>query len=329
MLALGVVSASLLQVHTIHAQSAQNQTSGITATEGMQISPARVELNAEPGKTYTVPLKVTNVTSSNLTFTYVVNDFGQKNETGTPNIMLDDVPRSASIKQWVQPISTFNLKPGEEIAFDATLKVPADAEPGGHYGIVRFSGNEPNVSGNGVGLSASAGTIFLVRVAGDIKEQVNLITFSGAKGDSFSNFFESGPVTLVTRFKNTGNVHVKPTGHIEVRDIFGNVAGTLDVNKDLGNVLPGSVRRFESTLKDKPLFGPYTAHLSIGYGTAGQAITEDFTFWVIPYKPILLGLLSIVTLFFVIRLLVKRYNRYIISQVTGNHGKDSSKKKKR
>ena len=50
------------------------------------------------------------------------------------------------------------------------------------------------------------------------------------------------------RFENKGNVHVKPVGQIEIRDIFGNKVETLAVNEEKGNVLPLSIRRFQATL---------------------------------------------------------------------------------
>ncbi|MBC7564937.1 hypothetical protein H7100_01750, partial [Candidatus Saccharibacteria bacterium] len=109
-------------------------------------------------------------------------------------------------------------------------------------------------------------------------------------------------------------IHVQPKGTILIQDSFNNKVASLDVNAEKGNILPSSTRRFESTLDQKWLFGRYTATITIGYGTQGQAIVETTSFWVIPYKLILIGLALLVTALYVLRIAVKRYNKYIITQ---------------
>ncbi len=54
------------------------------AANGLQISPALVQLNGEKGKSYTVELKVLNVTGSDLSFKTAVNDF--RNTWGGANL---------------------------------------------------------------------------------------------------------------------------------------------------------------------------------------------------------------------------------------------------
>lgn len=285
------------------------------AANGLQISPALVQLNAEKGKSYTIELKVLNVTGSDLSFKSAVNDFAAKDESGTPSILLDETePTPTSIQTWVTAIPSFSLKAHEQKTIQAIITIPANAESGGHYGVIRFSGTSPELSGTGVGLSASAGTLFLVRVAGDVTEKLNLATFEATNNDKPSSLFEYGPITFVTRFQNTGNVHVQPSGTILVQDIFKNKVASLDINSEKGNILPASTRRFESTLNQHWLFGRYTATATVGYGTQGQAIVETISFWVIPYKLILIGLLLLATIIYVLRIVIKRYNKYIIAQ---------------
>jgi hypothetical protein len=294
---------------TAHAQSPGD------AANGLQISPALVQLNGEKGKSYIVELKVLNVTGSDLSFTSSVNDFAAKDETGTPSIVLGSaVPTPTSIQKWVTAIPDFSLKAHETKTISAVISIPASAEPGGHYGVIRFSGIAPTLSGTGVGLSASAGTLFLVRVAGNITEKLSLVTFEATQNDKPSGLFEYGPITFVSRFQNTGNVHVQPTGTILVEDIFSNKVASIDINSEKGNILPASTRRFESLLNQKWMFGRYTATITIGYGTQGQAIVESTSFWVIPYKLILIGLALLMTLIYVLRGAIKRYNKYIIAQ---------------
>ena len=305
---------SAIGVVTLLSIVGASPTHAATAGAGLEISPALVQLNATPGETYKINLTVKNVTSNALDFTSTVSDFGAKGETGEPNVILDPaVTLPTSIKSWVAGLPDFSLAPGQTKALTAAITIPGNAEPGGHYGVLRFTGTLSGSSNSGVAQIASAGTLVLIRAAGDAKEQLNLITYEASVNNNPSAFFENGPITLVSRFQNTGNVHVVPTGHIDVTDTFGNPVETLTINGDNGNVLPSSIRRFESTFGDKKfLFGRYTANINIAYGTTGGAIVRSISFWVIPWKLVLIGLLALATIIYILRGLIRRYNRHII-----------------
>ncbi len=296
------------------------------AAQGIQVSPALIELNAERGKTYTLNLKVVNVTLTKLSYTTVVNDFNTKSETGAANVLLDStLPKTASVIDWVSMVSEFTLDTRESRSITAEVKIPNDAEPGGHYGVIRFSGHAPELTGTGVGLSASTGMLLLIRVAGDISESANLASFYTANSGKQTSFFENSPINFVTRVKNDGNIHVKPTGNIVIQDVFGNSVGKVAVNDTTSNVLPDSIRKFDGEYKGGWMFGMYTANLTLGYGTTGQAITGTVSFWVIPYKLILVGLLVMATLIFVVARLIKMYNKHIIEKSKNESNKKTKK----
>jgi hypothetical protein len=322
-LAMAIVLTPLLAV------SAHGQASNANAADGLQISPAIIEVNGEPGKTYTVQIRVTNVTASDLSFDSTVNDFTSKDESGAPSIDFDGVlPASASIRSWVGVIDNFTLEALESKTLSVTLSVPNNAEPGGHYGVIRFSGRAPTIEGSGVGLAASAGSLMLVKVAGAVEEDLELLTFQTAQNNTWAGFFKYGPVDFVMRFENKGNVHVKPTGQIEIRDMFGNKVDTLEINTTRGNVLPNSIRKFQSTLDKQWMFGRYTADLRVAYGTTGQAIVKSIDFWVIPYRLIVGAIILLATLIFISRTIIKRYNSYIIKRAHSSHGHKTKNRKK-
>lgn len=328
-LGLGVVAA-IIAVGIVAPSGAQAQSVG-DASQGLEISPALVELNAEPGKTYTLKIKVTNVTVTKLTYTTAINDFTSQGEAGSPRILIDStLPASASVTGWISALSGFTLDSRESRTLEATVNVPADAEPGGHYGVIRFSGRAPELEDSGVGLSASAGMLVLIRVAGDITESASIAEFFTAKKGDQTSLFEAAPIEFVTRIKNDGNIHVKPVGTIEVTDMFGNLTGTVSVNGDTkSNVLPDSIRRFETSLNpDGWMFGAYTANLTLGYGTTGQALTKTISFWVIPYKLIAVILVSLITLVFIASRLIKVYNKRIIAKAHHENNKNKKQPKK-
>jgi len=296
--------------------SVSAEAASSNSAQGMQVSPTLVELNAAKGKTYNLTIKVTNVTNSNMQYTSSVADFSAANETGTPKITVDENLSSASsIRTWASLDSKFTLATQKSKTVIAQITIPDNAEPGGHYGVLRFSGAAPQIenTSTGVGLSASAGVLVLIKVDGDITEKADIASFYSSNSNQKQNsIFESAPVGFITRIKNTGNVHIKPFGNIEIRDMFGSVVKTIPINSDKTNVLPKSTRLFESKTDSSWMFGVYTANLSLGYGTKGQALTSTVTFWVVPYKIILAILFVLSSIIFVISRLLKVYKRNII-----------------
>lgn len=289
--------------------------------QALSITPPVLELQGEPGKTATATIKLTNISSGDLLIKSQINDFGAKNETGEPNIIFDYTQESSyTLHSWVVAPPPFVLGSKQSKLVQFQVNVPADAEPGGHYAVFRFTGQAPEIQETGVAISASIGSLVLMRIGGAIQEKASVVEYYSATPTfAKSAFFETGPISFVERIRNDGNIHVKPTGTIEVTDMLGRNAGTLRVNGDPANpqdpprsILPQSIRRFQETLNSKWMFGRYTAKMKLTYGANSTPLESVTTFWVIPYKLILLVLLIAVVLFFIIRWLIKRYNQHII-----------------
>jgi hypothetical protein len=247
------------------------------------------------------------------------NDFVAAGEDGTPKVLLNGETSPYSMKDWVAPLSSLLLVPREIKSMAVTVKVPQDAAPGGHYGVIRFTAKPPELKDTGVALSASLGALMLVTVTGKINEDVALQSFTVNKDGKTGNLFESAPVNFAEVFKNNGNVHEQPTGQVTVKDMFGRDVATINVNVPPKNVLPQSERKFgepldKTVIGDKVLFGRYTANLSATYGDSKKVITGKLTFWVIPYRVIGIILVAIIGGFFLLRFLINRYNRRIISR---------------
>ncbi len=203
-----------------------------------------------------------------------------------------------------------------------TIRVPADAAPGGYYAVVRFTASPPGLDGTGVSLSASLGTLILLRVNGDAKEAMKIEEFSATKNGEKKWLFESAPITFLTRVKNQGSSHEQPSGQAAIKDIFGNPVANVNINLTQSNILPGSIRRFEqpldsSTIGNRILFGRYTADLKLSYGTQGQTLTSSTSFWVIPYRLIGFALILIVIAIIIIRIALKRYTERVVANSRG------------
>ncbi len=292
--------------------------------QGLEISPPVIELQADPGQTITTSINIRNVTQGVLIAKGKADDFGAgTDESGQPKLLLDETGATRySLKYWVSGVPDLTLAPQELKKNTIRIVVPANAEPGGHFGVVRFTAVPPNLEGTGVALSASIGALILLKVSGTITEKVSLAEFSASQthkdkvnGDVVhkGSFFEYGPVDFLVRVKNEGSVHEKVQGSIKVTDMLGHTTGTVAVNDKGGNVLPDSIRRFEESLGKKQLFGHYTAALTLNYAS-GKTLSAKMGFWVIPWVLLLLVLAGLVVLVFVLRLAVRKYNEHIISK---------------
>jgi len=303
----------------VAAPAASSAAAG-SGGQGLEISPPVIELTADPGQTITTQIRVRNVTQGELIAKGKTDDFGAgTDEGGQPKLLLDETGATRySLKFWVPSVPDLDLAPQELKTATIKIVVPANAEPGGHYGVVRFTAVPPNLNGTGVALSASVGTLVLLKVSGAVTDNLNLVELSTGLRTSpgtfvKQNFFEHGPVDLVVRLRNDGSVHEDPRGSIVVTNMLGRTVSTVPVNDKGGNVLPDSIRRFEQRLDQKQLFGRYTAKLAIKYAD-GKAISGTLSFWVVPWKLLLLMLLGLVVLFYLLRLGLRRYNAHIIAQ---------------
>lgn len=311
--------AFLVPLSAVHAQSSGG-------AQGVRLSPAIIDLNGAKGMSYPLNIDVTNVTASDLEYTVALKDFGAKDETGSPQILNDSqMPPQVSMRTWISTVPKFTLASKKTKKVTVYINIPANAEPGGHYGVIQFSGKAPNLKSSGVGISASAGTLLLVKVAGAITEKASVASFNTELNGKSTNFFETAPVNLVTRIQNTGNVHVKPFGSIEVKDMFGSVVGTYPVNSSKSNVLPNSIRRFDNKV-DGMFIGVFTATLTLGYGLQGQALEASTTFYVIPYKIIGTVILVIALVIFILRRVQKSYNKRVIKKYKNQQKNNDSKK---
>jgi len=297
-------------------------SSGTGAGNGMRVSPVHTDLTMTPGTNTTLDVYVTNVTNSKATFEAIINDFtASGDETGNPAVILDPTKSAPShgLKQYIAPIANFTLNPGEQKDVKAVISIPRNAAPGGYFGAVRFAVAN-TAPGKNVSLSASVATLVLVKVSGNIAEQMSIASLDARAKDKPHGLFTSNKnIDAVVRFQNEGNVQEQPFGKILVKDIHGKTIGTYDVNNTTpaGNVLPGSIRKFTVPLKGIGKFGKYTLLGNFGYGSGGQLLTAKTTFYVVPIPVIITVLVLIVLILvgiFEVPRLIKRYNQRILRQ---------------
>jgi hypothetical protein len=289
--------------------------------QALEIAPPLIYLSVSPGQTVSTQILIRDVSGTALVVSGQANDFVASGEDGTPKVLLNnDTNDPYSLKSWVVPPADLQLIPKQIKTLPVTINVPANASPGGHYGVIRFTASAPTLNGgSGVSLSASIGALMLITVSGKITENLSIAEFSVNHNGKTGTVFQSGPVGFVERLKNNGNVHEQPVGQVTVTDMFGKKLASVNVNLPPGNVLPASTRKFsqvldKSVIGNKKLFGHYTAKLSITYGTSKKVLSDSLGFWVIPFRLIGIVIIGLVAAFFILRYVIRRYNRRILEQ---------------
>lgn len=315
---------------TTNTQSNDNPTG---SGQALEIGPPTIIMSGDPGQTLTTSINLRDISANKLIVTGQVNDFeASPSEDGAPKIILDEnIETSYSLKKWISPFNTLTLNPKQLKTFPVTIKIPKDASPGGYYGVIRFTSKAPDMTDTGVSLSASLGSLLMIRVKGAVTEKINIEEFFVSSNNTKGTFFESAPLDFTVRFKNSGNIDEQPSGQIIITDMFGKKSAVVNVNLEGYKVLPNSVRKFNYTLDSKTigsrtLFGKYTADMKITYGEKKEVITSKITFWVIPYRMIGMGVLVLVAGFITLRFVIKRYNKHIVTRA--EIAKTKTKKKK-
>jgi hypothetical protein len=266
-------------------------------TQSFQISPPTANYAADPGGKVTGVIKVTNLTAEPIALRVGRQNFVAKGEEGEIELV-DDANPLYSLSPWFSvPSGTIDIPGQATKSVSYTVAIPADAEPGGRYGSITFSSIPPKLpSGqSGAAVQQTIAAIVFQRINGAATEQLEVASFAADP-----TFSEYGPVKLVTRVKNTGNVHEKPIGTITIKNMFGMTVDKIALDEHF--VIPGAVRRLTNTWpakNHKPfLIGRYTAELNATYGS-DKKLTAATTFTVLPWKLLAVILIVLIILFLI------------------------------
>lgn len=309
-------------------------------TKAITIIPPRIELAGDPGQNISNFFKIFNETEKTLIlYVSTANFTAKQGKEGVPQFLSPE-ENIYDLASWIQteegPITVL---PSEYKTVNYSINIPFDADPGGHYAGIFLGNKNPNGEGgnnDSVGISSKAGMLVLLGVSGAVNESAGLEDFA-LKNKKV--FFESLPVDFSVGFRNNGNVHLRPEGAISIKNIFGKEVASIDVNRrKIGagaNVLPDTVRHFDASWEkisalpdsggegfldklkkeqDNFALGKYIANLELSYGSKKNIVRAELAFWVFPWRLILAYLLAGIILFSSFIFLIKRYNRWIISQ---------------
>lgn len=290
--------------------------------QAVVLSPVIIDHYVQPGKAVTGKISITNDRDVPVVYYVTVQRFMAEGEEGDQKYLPEtDI---AGLPSWFTfSEKNFVVQPKKTKDIVYTVSAPLNAEPGGHYATVFFS-TSPEAQGkaSGVGVTAKTGAVFLVRIAGEVKEKANIESFTVNQG-----IFSHLPAMMSLRIRNTGNVHFRPTGTLTVRNMWGGIVAKVQANPRNGAVLPNSIRRLDTwwaksdqiaqggfieQLKNEWrnfAFGRYSATVDVKYGSLNVPLEpRSVVFWVFPWRLTLIFVLCLGIIYMLLRL----YNKLII-----------------
>lgn len=291
--AIAIIALSLIYDRV----SAQNPDSA----QSLSISPASQEISVDPGSIGRIKATIRNSSRETLPIKVRVEDFTAAGDEGQI-ALTSDSPYSVAGWTTVTP-RTFTLGPGQSQEINATVRVPQGAA-GGRYGSFVFSVSPENDDPNSARVAQEIASLFLVRISGPVNEVLSLNKFEAPQ------FSEEGPVPFSMTFKNSGNVHVKTFGLVNVTGMFNRKVADIVVKP--ANVFPGAERVVTAELDKSFLIGPYTATAIMYYGSKNEALNASVTFFVFPVRKAGIVLLAVV-FFWLIRKRIRKALKALFS----------------
>jgi hypothetical protein len=273
------------------------------------VEPAKQEVILDPTQTEVRYIGVTSRIKTPTTFRVEIEDIIGSQDPNTPVLLLGGDKSPYSLKDYLHPdIHEFTLKFGEHISIPITIDLPKPASPGGFYAAAIIS-NAPSKEGTSTtNVQSQAktisriGSLFFVRVTGPVNQNGHLADF---KIKDSKPIYERGNLTFQIYFKNEGNVHLVPYGTIDIKNMWGQTITTVPVDAYFS--LPQSLRYREVFWSDPLAFGRYSATLHLHRGYGDTVDEKTISFWIIPYKYLLIALLVILILVALIYFFVKNF----------------------
>jgi hypothetical protein len=203
----------------------------------------------------------------------------------------------------------FTLEHMQRATIPVTVSLPVDAESGGRYGSVLVStvSRDADLDGTNTTAPSSAivsriGTLFFVSTPGSTDISGELISFDTVTS---KHLFTSGPIDFGLVFENTGSLHLNPYGEISIANMTGDEVGFIEI--DPWFALPKSLRTREVGWNKELLVGRYTATARINRGYEDVVDELSVTFWVVPWKPLVVTFVGLLFFFLMIRFVASRF----------------------
>lgn len=233
----------------------------IAAAISLRVTPAILSLEAVPGATGEQPITI-------------ANEGDEAVEIATGIEPYQGAGGDYSAVDWlsVEP-AAFTLNGGKSREAIVRINVPDGIPSGGRYALVTFTtGSGPSGEGSGTSVAGKLGAAMLLVVDGhgDLLEQADLVRFGPV-------LEPDGRVGFRALISNTGNVHFRPSGSVDLRLGDGAPYASLEIPEER-TILPGQ-QALVSAHGSVPVedAATYAAVAHFAYGQDGT-LTSEHTF---------------------------------------------------
>jgi hypothetical protein len=326
-MAVAILGSALLPLSALAAGESTNITT----------SPIAVDISVKPGQSKTTTLQVQNNGSKTVILNVEATTFTAKGSNGEAaiNPKQDD----PSLKYVSFSPSTVTAEPGVWKQVQMTISLPLTASLGYYYAVLFKPDLPKGTTQNTSTFNPSNAVLVLVDSnTGNEHRSLHIDSFTATK-----KLYEYLPVQFMISIRNDGNIFIPPQGvvYISKDASFKSSIATIPFNKADGRVLPGTNREFtvfwrdgfpvfqdktslgrpvtdkkgtaiqqlewDFTNTNKLRFGKYYARLTVVYNNGVRDVPEYavVSFWVIPWKMILVLLAIIAVQIYIVVTLVR------------------------
>jgi hypothetical protein len=265
---------------------------------GLTVSPAIFEVVGEPGQTVRKEFYIQNISDSAMPVSATTDRLRPYEQE--IDLRLTE---SFNAAQWItldEPHHILDVEERRKVT--ATISVPENAEPGGHYATIVWQPVAPatGLDGNSTRIAPQVGILVFITVPGDARYDIGL-------ENKVSWLQWSQDIEVDSAFTNAGTMHILPTSKVVVRNIFGSVKEEVDIRPSV--VLPNTIKEFSTKWDDPGLIGIYSAETVATYGSDQTELSSDRSYFLV-FRPLPL-LLAIVILYLVGRFVRRTHPRWL------------------
>ncbi|HLL60239.1 MAG TPA: hypothetical protein VK338_00845, partial [Candidatus Nitrosocosmicus sp.] len=209
------------------------------------LSPTFINLVTDPGTPVSSQIKIRNNNNFKEYLKMGISRF-EAADGGERPLIVDVTDRDVFAK-WIDfSENQFTVDPNENKTIKFTISPPKDASLGYYYAITVTRIRENQGENNPAVVTGAPSILALVEVRSpNAKREVQLVDFK-----TTSLFYEYFPVEFKMKLKNTGNIHVVPTGDIFIDQGSKKDVAIIQANEGRSNILPNTERTFTARWDD-------------------------------------------------------------------------------
>ncbi len=230
--------------------------------KGLIVSPSIIEEVVKPGQDSKIELEINNPSHISLPIKSYIREFNASDETGGVEFEEDPDSDRLSIPNWGKIINPdFVLQPNAKRQIEILLSTPNDLPPGGYYGTIFFEILVPEkfYDASSLEIGGRVGALLFLISEGDIVQKGKISELKIT-----DNIATRDQAKLELKFSNSGNVHLRPKGKVEIKNLITGL--TKEFNIGEYTVLPQKTRKINAPINDIYWPGIYQLKVIQQYG---------------------------------------------------------------